>query len=468
MFGIDLITLVQYLGYPGLFAVIFLESGVFFGFFLPGASLLFIAGMLASFNIFNIWVLIPLLFAAAVLGDTVGYWFGAWIGKAIYKRASSRFFRQEHVQVAHDFFEQYGRAAVLLARFVPIARTFVPILAGVGGMSYRLFLFYNVLGAIVWACGVTLLGFFIGRYIPDAESYLTLIIGGIILVTTIPLMFTWWRSWKEENPEVAAHLAPRRKRRGGKLLRAAIFDLDNTLAMSFSPLPARTAAALGKLLKLIPVAIMSGASIERMEQYVLPSLPKDANLENLYLFPDTCARCYVCKDGKWTRTYNHTFTKEEFEKIVATLKDGIEATGVGKDEPHWGERILARETQVTFAGIGIDAPADAKAKWDRDRAKRAKLKKFLDERLSGCDVRISSRTAIDITKTGVDKAEGVRFLAKHLGISPKEMLFVGDDLKPGGNDAMVIPTGIQTRQTSGPEETARIIEELVAVSSMKQ
>jgi len=447
--GIDLISLVQFLGYPGLFAVIFLESGVFFGFFLPGASLLFIAGMLASINVFNIWILIPLLFTAAVFGDNVGYWFGSYVGKAIYKRPNSRFFRQKHVQLAHDFFEKYGRVAVLLARFVPIARTFTPILAGVGGMGYKPFLFYNVLGAIIWACGVTTLGYFIGRYIPNAEHYLTLIIGGIIGITTLPIIIHWWRQSKTSLARCS---------------RAVVFDLDNTLAMAFEPLSRRTAQGLSKLLERIPIAIMSGATIERMEEYVLPTLPPDTNLKNLYLFPDTCARCYVWKESEWTRAYNHTLTKEEYDAAVSALTEGMEKTGIVAGAPQWGERIVARDAQVTFAGLGIDAPAEKKRAWDPDRAKRAILKKFLDEKLVsfGFDIRISSRTAIDITKTGVDKALGVRWLAGRLRASTTEMIFVGDDLKPGGNDAMVLPTGIQTRQTSGPEETARIIEELVA------
>ncbi|MBI4133206.1 HAD hydrolase family protein, partial [Candidatus Uhrbacteria bacterium] len=125
------------------------------------------------------------------------------------------------------------------------------------------------------------------------------------------------------------------------------------------------------------------------------------------------------------------------------------------------ERILARDTQVTLAAVGIDAPAEVKGAWDPDRAKRIKLKQYLDPFLPDYDVRISSRTAIDITRKGVDKAEGVRWFAKHLGLETREMLFVGDDLGPGGNDAMVIPTGVRTRQTSGPDETERIIGELI-------
>ena len=246
--------------------------------------------------------------------------------------------------------------------------------------------------------------------------------------------------------------------------RAALFDLDNTLAMAFEPLSKRTAEGLGKLLSSIPVAIMSGAAIERLDKNVLPELPLGTNLENLYLFPDTAARCYVYKSGAWERVYDHQFTKEDFEKIVVALREGMQTTGVGTEEPHWGDRVLARETQVTFAGIGVDAPNDQKRAWDPDRGKRAKLKVYLDEHLAGLpvDIRISSRTAIDITQKGVNKAEGVHWLAEHLDLEPKDMLFVGDDLGPGGNDAMVIPTGITTKQTSGPEETAKIIEELIA------
>lgn len=246
--------------------------------------------------------------------------------------------------------------------------------------------------------------------------------------------------------------------------RAVVFDLDNTLALAFEHLSPRTSAGLSKLLERIPVAIMSGATIERMEEYMLPTLPANANRANLYLFPNTGASCYVCDKGVWQRAYNNIFTKEEFDAIVSALNEGIKHTGIVEGVPQWGERVLARDAQVTFAGLGVDAPAEEKRAWDPDRSKRAKLKEFLDTKLAHIplDIRISSRTAIDITRKGVDKALGVRYLAERLHLDPSEMLFVGDDLKPHGNDAMVIPTGIQTRETSGPEETASIIEELVA------
>lgn len=458
---IDLQALVQFLGYPGVFTVIFLESGVFFGFFLPGASLLFVTGMLASVGIFNIWILIPLLFTAAVLGDNVGYWFGTYVGRAIYKRPNSRFFKQEHVQFAHDFFEKYGRLAVLLARFVPIARTFTPILAGVGRMNYRIFIFYNVLGAITWACGVTLLGYLIGRHVPNAEHYLTLIILSIIGITTVPLFFTWWRQWTRKlKTEIAQVPCPR----------AIAFDLDNTLAPSFEPLPKDTARGLSTLMKRVPVAIISGASFARMEKYVLPKFPKNAHFENLYLFPDTAARCYRWRNGAWRQEYSHTLSSAELAAAHEALANGIKEAALADEGPIWGDRILARDSQITFAGVGAEAPADAKAAWDPDQSKRARLKAYLDEKLGvhDLDIRISSRTAIDITKKGINKALGVRWLSEHLNVPPKEMVFVGDDFAPEGNDAIVIPTGIQVREVVSTLETARIIHELVVACKAKE
>lgn len=448
--GVDLISLVQYLGYPGIATIVFLESGVFFGFFLPGASLLFVAGMLASLGIFDIWILLPLIIVSAILGDTVGYWFGSYVGKALYKRPNSRFFKQEYVELAHDFFEKYGKAAVLLGRFVPVVRTFVPILAGVGGMNYRIFLFYNVIGAIIWAGGATFLGFFIGSQIPDAEHYLSLIVAIVIGVTTLPLVLAWWKHWKQE---VVASETPR----------AVVFDLDNTLARATERLTPKVAEDLAALLERVSVAIMSGASFDRIQRDVLAALPSDTKLENLYLFPDTGARCYRYKKGSWKEVYKHAFDADESDRVASILEEGLRMTGIIEGAPQYGERILKRDTQVTLAALGLDAPADLKSAWDPDRSKRKKLKAFLDPKLPGYDIKISSRTAIDITKVGVDKAVAVRWLGMQLRASIKHMLFVGDDLGEGGNDAIVIPTGIQTRQTSGPEETVKIIEEILAL-----
>ena len=159
---LNLTSLIQFVGYPGLFTAVFLESGVFFGFFLPGASMLFTAGLLASQGIFDIWVLIPLLTLAAILGDNAGYWFGAKVGYRLFLRPDSRFFRQDHLKRAKDFYDRHGFLAIVLARFIPIIRTFAPIVAGVVHMRYRVFVAYNIVGALLWASGGTFLRFLFG------------------------------------------------------------------------------------------------------------------------------------------------------------------------------------------------------------------------------------------------------------------------------------------------------------------
>ena len=244
--------------------------------------------------------------------------------------------------------------------------------------------------------------------------------------------------------------------------KAVIFDLDNTLSESFQPPLPNVASRLHRLLELIPVAVMTGASFERMSEHLLPSFPKDIDKTNLYLFPDTAAQCYMWQDGKWQSVYKFSFAKSEYENIMRIFNDAIEHTRVLEGAPRWGGLFLARDVQITFAGLGVDAPPEEKAKWDPDGAKRKKLKDYLDGKLSGLNVRISGRTAIDITGKEVDKAHGVRWLSQRLGVAPREMLFVGDALFPGGNDAVVIPTGIQTIQVAGPHETADVIDKVLS------
>ena len=151
LLGIDLITLLKTAGYAGLFGIVFAESGLLLGFFLPGDSLLFTAGFLASQDFFNIWILIIGCFLAAVIGDSVGYTFGKKVGPKIFTREDSLIFRKHNLEHARIFYEKHGGKAVILARFLPIVRTFAPILAGVGVMRYASFLFYNVIGGIMWA-----------------------------------------------------------------------------------------------------------------------------------------------------------------------------------------------------------------------------------------------------------------------------------------------------------------------------
>lgn len=182
----DLQTIITTAGYAGLFGIVFAESGLFFGFFLPGDSLLFTAGFLASQGILNIAILIPLLVVAAILGDSVGYSFGHYFGPKLFAKKESRFFKPKYLVESHAFFVEHGRKAIFLARFLPIVRTFVPIVAGAAAMPYRDFIFYNILGGVTWVAGIVGLGFILGQQVPDAEKYLYPIIIAIVLISFLP------------------------------------------------------------------------------------------------------------------------------------------------------------------------------------------------------------------------------------------------------------------------------------------
>ena len=187
-------------------AIIFAESGLFFGFFLPGDSLLFIAGFMTSSgaeafvntaagealkpvyeHMPHLFVMLPVFFVAAVLGDQVGYWFGKKVGPALFHREDSRFFKQAYVGKAHSFFERYGAKTVFIARFVPIVRTFAPIVAGVGEMKYSTFLRWNVLGALAWAVGITTLGHVLGN-VGWVRDNIEIAIIGIVLLSLSPMI----------------------------------------------------------------------------------------------------------------------------------------------------------------------------------------------------------------------------------------------------------------------------------------
>ncbi len=177
-------------------AIIFAETGLLIGFFLPGDSMLFTAGLLVATGAvkFNIWLLALLVVIAAILGNQVGYLIGAKIGPSLFSRPDSRFFKQENVRKAHAFFERHGGQSLILARFVPIIRTFVPVIVGVAGMDRRKFFLYNVLGAIPWGAGVTLLGAWLGQYEWVGKN-IDLIFVVIVLVSIIPIIVEFVKGW---------------------------------------------------------------------------------------------------------------------------------------------------------------------------------------------------------------------------------------------------------------------------------
>ena len=191
----DLESTLQTIGLIGLFAIVFAESGLFFGFFLPGDSLLFTAGLLSSQgHLAPLPVILVGCFVAAVAGDQVGYVFGARVGPSLFRRPDSRIFKQEYVEKARAFFERHGSKTIVLARFVPIVRTFAPILAGVGDMQYRTFVTFNLIGGLLWAVGVTSLGYILGETAPWVEDYLLLVIAVIILLSLLPVAIEVLRS----------------------------------------------------------------------------------------------------------------------------------------------------------------------------------------------------------------------------------------------------------------------------------
>lgn len=181
--------LIRTVGYVGVFAIIFAESGLFIGFFLPGDSLLFTAGFLASQQFFSLPLLLVGCFLAAVLGDSVGYAFGRRVGPRLFQREDSVLFHKKNIYKAQAFYEKHGAKTIVLARFIPVVRTFAPIVAGIGQMRYPHFLTYNLVGGLLWAVGVTMAGYFLGSSIPDVDKYLLPIVILIVLISASPAAY---------------------------------------------------------------------------------------------------------------------------------------------------------------------------------------------------------------------------------------------------------------------------------------
>lgn len=194
----DLMRFIQLIGLVGVFTVVFSESGLLIGFFLPGDSLLFTAGLLASpgFHLFSIWTLAIGANIAAVLGDNVGYEFGKRVGRKLFRREESLLFKPKNVIKAQEFYEKHGGKAIVIARFMPIVRTFVPVVAGIGKMDHKRFTFFNFLGGTMWTWGMSWLGYYLGSIIPDVDKYLLPIVLVIIIISVLPPI---WHVYKENK-----------------------------------------------------------------------------------------------------------------------------------------------------------------------------------------------------------------------------------------------------------------------------
>lgn len=174
-----------------LLFVVFAETGLFIGFFLPGDSLLFTAGLLCSLGIFeiNLLLLIILIIIAAVAGNMVGFSFGKKVGRLLFRRKSGFLFKQQHLVTANEFYKKYGRKTIILSRFLPIVRTFAPIVAGIVKLDLNKFFLYSLAGAILWVTSLVLMGYFMGKFIPDSKDYLGYIIIFLIIITSIPFVY---------------------------------------------------------------------------------------------------------------------------------------------------------------------------------------------------------------------------------------------------------------------------------------
>ena len=183
MLHFDLTHFIITFGLLGIALIVFAESGLLIGFFLPGDTLLFTAGILAAQGYFNIHILVAVLFVAAILGDNVGYTFGKRVGPRLFKRKDSILFHEEHVIRAEKFYNKHGGKTVILARFIPIVRTFAPVVAGVGKMERRKFFIYNLVGAALWTASMSYIGFYLGSKIPNIDHYVLPIIGIAVVVS---------------------------------------------------------------------------------------------------------------------------------------------------------------------------------------------------------------------------------------------------------------------------------------------
>jgi membrane-associated protein len=198
--------------YFGLFFIIFAETGLAVGFFLPGDSLLVVAGLFAAAGKLNLWIMLITLFIAAVVGDAVGYYSGKKMGKAIFSRPKSRFFNPKHLEKAHAFYEKYGGKTIIIARFVPIVRTFAPIVAGAADMKYKDFLSYNIFGGFLWVTSMLLAGYFLGGLIEQIvqnlfgiegfklEDHIDKVVIVIVFLSILPMIIEYLKARREKKP----------------------------------------------------------------------------------------------------------------------------------------------------------------------------------------------------------------------------------------------------------------------------
>ncbi len=248
--------------------------------------------------------------------------------------------------------------------------------------------------------------------------------------------------------------------------KAVMFDLDETLAPSFQS-PARSMVdRLMQLLEAVPVAIISGAGFDRIDRDFLSTLDHSPHVSRLYIFANSGSQAFSWQDS-WNEEYNFSLTEEERSRIKAVISAAAIELPEIREARVYGDQIADREAQIAFTVVGLDAPAEYKASWDPQASKRRVIREYLLKELPEYDIRTGGASTIDITRRGVNKAYGVGWLAQRLHCNPSDMLYVGDALYEGGNDSVVIPTGIQTHSVAGPSETEHVIDDVLAACSVQ-
>jgi membrane-associated protein len=206
----NLPELVQWAGLFGLAAIIFSETGLLIGVFLPGDSLLVTAGLLAARGYLNVYALAPVLTVAAICGNSVGYFIGRATGPRIFSRENSLFFNKKHAIRAHEFYEKHGRKTIVLAQFMPIIRTFGPVVAGVGGMKFRTFITFNIMGAVLWIWSMVAIGYFLGSYIPGIDQHIEIVVAIVVFISLLPGLISWYRGKRAKQYDGSSASKPAR------------------------------------------------------------------------------------------------------------------------------------------------------------------------------------------------------------------------------------------------------------------
>ncbi|MCR4325927.1 MAG: HAD-IIB family hydrolase [Patescibacteria group bacterium] len=250
--------------------------------------------------------------------------------------------------------------------------------------------------------------------------------------------------------------------------RAALFDLDDTLAPTLqAPEPVVTQRLL-ELLAKMPVCIMTGRDFPRIQESFLGELASSPDVKHLYLLVSGASQGYRRNGKEWEQLYTFDLGEDDRRAIRAAIEESVRETAVLEGLPCYGERYVDKGSMISYAMLGVPLPRGITREWDPGNAKRGALWKNLAPRLPQFDVVMGGMTAIDIARKGINKAYGVKWLSERLGIPAGDMLYVGDALYEGGNDAAVIPTGIRTRATSGPQETLSIINEILGSCADKK